>query len=73
MSSNNQLIILRNKEWKNNQFEVHLHYCVDNNFIPSEETKLKRFSTLQEAIRFANEYCREEMVEYGVHVGESCL
>jgi len=73
MSANNQVIILKNKEFKLKQFEVHEHFSVDNFFEPNRKTLLKRFKTLIKAIKYANEYCRENMVEYGVYVGDSCL
>jgi len=73
MSSNNQLVIIRSKKWKNNQFEVHHDFCVDNEFKPDKESLLKRFRKLQEAIIFAKQYCREEIVEYGIHICDSCL
>ena len=69
MSSNNQLIILKKKQ----KFEVHHHFCVDNNFKTSKGTLLKKFKTLDEAIRYANAYCREEIVEYGYHIMDNCL
>jgi len=69
MSSNNQLIILKEKD-----FEVHENLCYDNDFEASKETLLKKFKTLKEAIRFANEYCNEyPYVEYGYHICDSCL
>jgi len=74
MSINNQVIILRNKKWKNNQFEVHENLCVDNDFEPTGNTILKRFRKLKEAIKYANEFCNEfPYVEYGVHICDSAL
>lgn len=69
MSSNNQLIILKEK----GKYSVHLHFCVDNPFRASKDNLIKKFKTLVEAIKFANDYCIEEMVEYGTHICDSCL
>lgn len=70
MSTNNQLIILKKGEY----FEVHENLCVDNDFIPSKETLLKRLKTLVIAIRFANMYCKiYPGVEYGYYIKDSCL
>jgi len=68
MSANNQLIILKKK-----QFEVHINLCVDNEFKPAPRTLLKTLKTLKQAIIFANKFCREEMIEYGYHIDGSCL
>lgn len=68
MSSNNELIILKERD-----FEVHMNSCVDNKFISSRETLLKKFKILQEAIKYANKYCNEEMVEYGYRIYDSAL
>ena len=65
MSSNNQLIILKNKK---KQFEIHHNLCVDNDFMPSKESLLKIKDKLEDAIKFTNKYCRENIVEYGVYV-----
>ena len=70
MSANNQLIILKQK----GKFSVHMNYCVDNEFKPSKNSLLKEFSTLKEAIKYSNEYCREyPYVEYGYTICDSCL
>ena len=74
MSTNNQLIITKSKRHKNSLFEVHENLCVDNEFKPNKNTLLKKFKTLQEAIRFANKYCNEYPgVEYGYHILDNCL
>ncbi len=65
MSANNQLIILKDKK---KEFEVHHNLCVDNDFIPTKETLLKTERVLEKAIKFANQYCRENIVEYEVYV-----
>lgn len=62
MSSNNMLIIIEKK------FEVHINDCVDNNFKSSKNTLLKKCKSLSEAIKFANDYCNEEMVEYNYRI-----
>ena len=70
MSSNNQLIILKEKD----KFEVHENPCVDNEFIPNEETLLESHLTLDEAIKYANDYCKKwPEVEYGYRIDDSCL
>jgi hypothetical protein len=63
------LVILKKK----GKFEVHHHFCVDNDFVPTKETLLKKVKTLVEAIKFANKYCRKEVVEYGYYICDSCL
>jgi len=68
MSSNNQLIILKKKD----EFQIHHHLCVDNDFTPSEDSLLGSEDTLELAIKFANEYCQKEIVEYGTYVSPSC-
>lgn len=76
MSSNNQLIILKNKK---GEIEVHHNLCVDNDFTPSKKSLLKSFKdkdknkNLKQAIKFAQEYCRTEFVEYGYHIEERAL
>lgn len=70
MSINNQLVITK----KNKKFEVHENFCVDNDFEPDKDSFLKSFSTLEEAIKYANEYCNEwPYVEYGYHICNNCL
>ena len=74
MSTNNELIILKNDKHKRKPFEVHENFCVDNEFEASGSTILERFETLIDAISFANDYCNEwPGVEYGYHIDESCL
>ncbi len=68
MSANNQLIIIKKKE----EFEIHENCCVDNDFESNNETLLTKESCLEDAIKFANEYCNEEIVEYGTYVHPSC-
>jgi len=70
MSTNNELIILKNKE---GEFEIHENLCVDNDFEPDNDSLLTKETCLEDAIRFSNKYCQEEIVEYGYSVGESCL
>jgi len=69
MSTNNQLVIIKKK----GMFEIHENSCVDNPFKPNKGTYLNKRKTLKEAIKFANKYCREEIVEYGYYIGNSCL
>lgn len=70
MSANNEVVILKEK----GVFEVHENPCVDNEFEPSKNTILFRFSTLIEAIKKAKEYCNEyPYVEYGFTIWDSAL
>ena len=69
MSSNDMLMILKKK----GNFEIHHDLCVDNNFTPRKSSLVRIEKTLIEAIKFANEYCEEEIVEYGYHIQDSCL
>lgn len=70
MSVNNQLEILKEK----GKFNVHENICVGNKFIPNEDTLLESCSTLDKAIKYANEYCKKwPCVEYGYHIDDSCL
>ena len=69
MSSNNQLIILKQKDY----FFVHLDSCVDNQFVPNRNTLLKKFDKLSEAVKYANSYCNEEMIEYSFRLDHSCF
>ena len=69
MSSNNQIVICKKKE-----FEVHENLCVDNEFNPNKNTLLKKFKTLIGAIKYANKYCNEfPYVEYGYKIWGSAL
>ncbi len=70
MSSNNQLIILK----ENKKYEVWENHCVDNEFDKKTSTRLSFQTSLKKAIIFANKYCGEfPYVEYGYHVDGSCL
>lgn len=69
MSTNNQLIILK----EGNYFCIHENPCMDNEFEQNEESLIKTEKTLEEAIKFANKYCKEEMIEYGYNIDDSCL
>jgi len=64
MSSNDQLVILK----IGRKFEVHHNICVDNDFECSADTFLRAFAKLEKAIKWANKYCNENIVEYGVYV-----
>ena len=74
MSANNQIVIEKNKLHKKKPFEVHMNYCIDNDFESSGDSILDRFATLEEAIRFANNYSQGDgfPVEYGTCVHSSC-
>lgn len=76
MSSNNQVIILKNNKnpLGNLKFEVHENICVDNDFEPDDETLIKRFNSFKKALIFAKKYCNEyPYVEYGYTIYDSCL
>ena len=64
MSTNNQLHII--KEGK--KYNIYENHCVDNDFIPSKEDLLETKTSLKKAIKFANQYCSENIVEYGYSV-----
>lgn len=64
------LVIFKNKK---GEIEVHEHFCVDNAFAPSKGSLLNTSKTIEEAIKFANKYCSEEIVEYGYHIDNNCL
>ena len=68
MSSNNQLIILK----ENGKFQVHENLCMDNPFKPSKNTLLKELKTLEWAVKFAQKYQRENLVEYGTYISPTC-
>lgn len=70
MSTNNCLYIRKTKKG----FEVHHNICVDNEFKPNKETLLKVEKTLQEAIKYAQEFCNEyPYVEYGYFIDANAL
>ena len=73
MSSNNELLLIKTKKSKRCPFEVHENPNVGNTFYVSERTLLRRFPTLVDAIKFANKYCEDEIVEYGYRIHWSCL
>ena len=70
MSTNNEIIIYKDSHKK--PFAVYENFCVDNDFEPSGNP-IKRLKTLKDAIKYANEYCATEIVEYGYHIDNSCL
>ena len=68
MSANNQVIITKEK----GKFEVHLNPCMDKDWWSSKKTLLKKFDSILHAIKFANEYCYENDIEYGTYVHTGC-
>jgi hypothetical protein len=60
MSTNNQLHIIK----KGKKFQVHENFCVDNEFKPSKRSYIGEGKTLEEAIKIANDYMMENIVEY---------
>lgn len=67
MSSNNMLVVIKRK-----LFEVHSHDCVDNDFEPTNDNLLYKAETLKQAVQWANEYCKHEIVEYGIKISDEC-
>lgn len=65
MSSNNQIVIIKNSEGK---FEVHHHLCVDNDFVLTDDSLLFETNTLEMAIKTANKFMEENIVEYGLNI-----
>lgn len=63
MSTNNQLIII-----KKEKFYIYENYCVDNEFEPSKENLHTTEDTLEEAIKWCNNYMSENLVEYGYDI-----
>ena len=64
MSANNEIVILKS----GNMFEVHHNGCVDNPFNPSERTLLHATNDLELAVRMANKFMSENIVEYGLNI-----
>ena len=64
MSANNYLLIKENKEHP--KYEV-WHGDADCGIDFSEDRPLDTYDTLEEAVKFANLYENEEVVEYGIH------
>jgi len=69
MSSNNQIVILKKK----GLFEVHENLCVDNDFVPTRKTRLIIKNTLKKAYLYAQDYEKENVIEYGIYVNPECL
>jgi len=68
MSANNQLVIIKKK----NKFQVHENLCVDNDFESSKDSLLKELNKIEDALKFCNEYMKQEIVEYGIYTDSSC-
>jgi len=64
MSSNNQVLIIEKKD----KFNIHENMCVDNDFKPNKNNLINSFDDLREAVNWANNYCMENMVEYGTYI-----
>jgi hypothetical protein len=64
MSANNSIYINKNT------FRVYEHGCHDNDFIAEEEYLIGQGKSLEEAIEIAEEFEKENMVEYGIHFCE---
>jgi len=62
MSANNQVIITENPQgW----YDVWINHCVDNEFEYNHADLLCSQPTLKESVTWVNQYCKENMVEYG--------
>lgn len=68
MSANNQLVIVKEICFCCQGYEycVYENSCVDNEFVPNNDQLLYRSSNLEEAIRWANKYQEDNVVEYGI-------
>jgi len=66
MSANNQMLIFKIK----NEFCVFENCCVDNDFLKPRNNKRALFKdkSLEKAIKFANRYMLENIVEYGLSI-----
>ncbi len=62
MSSNNQIIIRKEKK----EFIVYIDECVDNEFKFPKSSIIGKSKDLEEAIKIANKYMQENLVEYGI-------
>ena len=64
MSSNNQLIICKIRK----EYCVFENPCVDNEFPNPKISRHALFKSKQlpQLIRWANDYCHAELVEYGI-------
>lgn len=74
MSANNQLIIKKRK--KSNKWDIHMNYCMDNEFKEKDfkkENAIKTETSLIKAIKWCNNYMTKEIVEYGYVVWEEKL
>lgn len=66
MSANNQLIIMRRK--KSAKWDIFMNYCVDNPIVLERSDVLKTETSLIKAIKWCNDYMKENIVEYGYYV-----
>jgi len=64
MSANNQIEIIEEE----GKFFIHENFCVDNQFFPDKETLLETKDDLRDAIKWAENYCIENVVEYGYRI-----
>jgi hypothetical protein len=64
MSSNNQLIIVE----KGKLLYIYENPCVDNDWKPNKNDLLTTKETLHSAVEWVENYCRENLVEYGYRV-----
>lgn len=62
MSSNNRIIISKEK----GKFIVYHDLCVDNEFVPEENDKIGEAKTMEKAVKIANKFMAENIVEYGI-------
>ena len=66
MSANNQLIIKR--RCKTGKWDIYENLCVDNDFDTKKEKPIKTEVSLIKAIKWCNDYMKENIVEYGYYV-----
>lgn len=48
-------------------FQLFLHGCADNEFFKEDASLIGKGKTLEEAIKIAEEFQEENIVEYGIH------
>lgn len=62
MSSNNEIVIVK----KGKKFGVYENPCVDNEFSTLTSYLIGEKDSLEKAIKTAQKYMRENLVEYGI-------
>ncbi len=62
MSSNNQIIIRKEKE----KWIVYHDLCVDNEFEFDKKYIIGKGNNMEEAVKIANDFIKENLFEYGI-------